>query len=440
LAAQLSARRAVGDTALVSTQDGCIVPRFEYFMALRYLRGAEGRAEGRSFLRFITYVAIGGVALGVAALLLALAIVRGFSQEITEKIVGFGSHVQVQNTLQEEPLPQASDLKSRIARTEGVASVAPIIEGVVLLRRSAQSIDGVQLVGVDEPPAYIERHVSQGAFDLRSAPGEPQRIVVGAALAERMDVEVGETVTLFGLQNAGAEGLQLDRPRVRQFRVTGIYRTSLTSIDGQVVFTAAAPARALVGMAASSVSRFDVTVDDFGAVDDVAARLNQNVSFPATARTIRQIQPYASLFAWVNLQQGIIPLVIGVIVIVAAFNIVGILLMMILEKTREIGVLQSIGTSQTTLKRLFLAVGVLIGAVGTAAGAGLAFLLASLQKQFGIIPLPEEAYYMTTAPIALHPLDYLLVAVVTLVLCGLAAYIPARVAARIEPVQAIRFQ
>lgn len=416
------------------------MPRFEYFMALRYLRGAEGRAEGHSFLRFITYVAIGGVALGVAALLLALAIVRGFSQEITEKIVGFGSHVQVQNTLREEPLPQASDLKSRIARTEGVASVAPIIEGVVLLRRSAQSIDGVQLVGVEEPPAYIERHVSQGAFDLRSAPGEPQRIVVGAALAERMDVEVGETVTLFGLQNAGAEGLQLDRPRVRQFRVTGIYRTSLTSIDGQVVFTAAAPARALVGMAASSVSRFDVTVDDFGAVDDVAARLNQNVSFPATARTIRQIQPYASLFAWVNLQQGIIPLVIGVIVIVAAFNIVGILLMMILEKTREIGVLQSIGTSQTTLKRLFLAVGVLIGAVGTAAGAGLAFLLASLQKQFGIIPLPEEAYYMTTAPIALHPLDYLLVAVVTLVLCGLAAYIPARVAARIEPVQAIRFQ
>lgn len=416
------------------------MPRFEYFMALRYLRGAEGRAEGRSFLRFITYVAIGGVALGVAALLLALAIVRGFSQEITEKIVGFGSHVQVQNTLREEPLPQASDLKSRIARTEGVASVAPIIEGVVLLRRSAQSIDGVQLVGVDEPPAYIERHVSQGAFDLRSAPGEPQRIVVGAALAERMDVGVGETVTLFGLQNAGAEGLQLDRPRVRQFRVTGIYRTSLTSIDGQVVFTAAAPARALVGMAASSVSRFDVTVEDFGAVDDVAARLNQNVSFPATARTIRQIQPYASLFAWVNLQQGIIPLVIGVIVIVAAFNIVGILLMMILEKTREIGVLQSIGTSQTTLKRLFLAVGVLIGAVGTAAGAGLAFLLASLQKQFGIIPLPEEAYYMTTAPIALHPLDYLLVAVVTLVLCGLAAYIPARVAARIEPVQAIRFQ
>jgi lipoprotein-releasing system permease protein len=119
---------------------------------------------------------------------------------------------------------------------------------------------------------------------------------------------------------------------------------------------------------------------------------------------------------------------------------VGILLMMILEKTREIGVLQSLGTSQTTLKRLFLSVGLLIGAVGTAAGSGLAFILASIQKQFGIIPLPEEAYYMTTAPIALHPLDYLVVAAITMILCGVAAYIPARVAARIEPVRAIRFQ
>ena len=414
--------------------------RFEYFMALRYLRGAEGRAEGRSFLRFITYVAIGGVALGVAALLLALSIVRGFSEEITEKIIGFGSHVQVQNTLRDEPLHGAPELRKKIAGRPGVSNVAPIIDGIVLLRRSEQSIDGVRLVGVEAAPPYIEQHVYDGAFDLEAPDGAPQRIVVGAALAERMGVEVGQVVTLFGLRNAGGTGLQLDRPRVRQFQVAGLYRTSLTSIDEQVVFTAAGPARTLTGMAPTSVSRFDVTVDNFDEVDAVASQLNQSVGFPATARTIRQIQPYASLFAWVNLQQSIIPLVIGVIVIVAAFNIVGILLMMILEKTREIGVLQSIGTSQATLKRLFLVVGLLIGAVGTAAGAGLAFLLSSIQKQFGIIPLPEEAYYMTTAPIALNPLDYLLVAAVTLLLCGLAAYIPARVAARIEPVEAIRFQ
>ena len=430
-----------GDTTLAKAEkSGIVSGRFEYFMALRYLRGAEGRAEGQSFLRFITYVAIGGVALGVAALLLALSIVRGFSQEITEKIIGFGSHVQVQSYLREQPLNDAAALQKTISNTPGVAQATPIIEGIVLLRQSEQSIDGVQLVGVDQPPAYIERHVYRGTFDLAADREGPQGIVVGAALAERMGIEVGQVVTLFGLQNAGDGTLQLDRPRVRQFTVRGVYRTSLTSIDGQIVFTAAAPARTLVGMPSSSVSRFDVSVNNFQEVDAVVSRLDQKIRFPATARTIRQIQPYSSLFAWVNLQQGIIPLVIGVIVVVAAFNIVGILLMMILEKTREIGVLQSLGTSQTTLKRLFLSVGLLIGAVGTAAGSGLAFILASIQKQFGIIPLPEEAYYMTTAPIALHPLDYLVVAVLTMVLCGIAAYIPARVAARIEPVQAIRFQ
>jgi lipoprotein-releasing system permease protein len=142
----------------------------------------------------------------------------------------------------------------------------------------------------------------------------------------------------------------------------------------------------------------------------------------------------------VNLQQSIIPLVIGVIVLVGAFNIIGALLMMILEKTREIGILQSLGTSQRTLKRVFLTLGLLIGGIGTTIGAALAVTLGYLQQQFELIPLPAEAYYMTTAPIELNPLDYVVVGVVTLVLCGLAAYIPARVAARVEPVQAIRFQ
>jgi lipoprotein-releasing system permease protein len=195
-----------------------------------------------------------------------------------------------------------------------------------------------------------------------------------------------------------------------------------------------------MGMETGAVSRFDVTVRDISSVDSVAAQLESNLGFPASARTIYQIQPYSSLFAWVDLQQGIIPLVIGVIVIVAAFNIVGTLLMMILEKTREIGVLQSLGASQKMLKRLFLALGLLIGAVGTLFGSALALSLGLIQKQFGIIPLPAEAYYMTTAPIQLNPLDYLVVGGITLLLCCLAAYIPARVAARIEPVRAIRFQ
>jgi lipoprotein-releasing system permease protein len=418
-----------------------MLPRFEYFMAFRYLRGAEGRAEGRSFLRFITYVAIGGVALGVAALLLSLAIVRGFSQEITEKIMGFGSHIQVQSYFHDEPLDEAEARRSQILSTPGVTRVAPIVEDVVLLRQSKESIDGVRLLGTSDPPGYLRRHLVAGTFTLSGSEG-PAPLVVGAGLADRLGLDVGELVTGFSLRNSTAEngGARLRPPRVEQFEVTGIFQTSLSDIDANVVFTSLQTSRRMVDMPPDAVSRFDVSVQNVSAVRSVAQSVKDRLGFSASVRTIYQIQPYSSLFAWVNLQQSIIPIVIGVIIIVAAFNIIGTLLMMILEKTREIGILQGLGTSQGTLKRLFLSFGLLIGGVGTLIGSAIALLLAWLQLRFEIIPLPEEAYYMTTAPISLNPIDYLIVGSLTLLLCGLAAYIPARVAARIEPVRAIRFQ
>lgn len=410
-------------------------------MALRYLWGAEGREEGQSFLRFITYVAIGGVALGVGALLLSLAIVRGFSQEITDKIIGFGAHIQVQSYLHDEPLKEAASLQEQIASTEAVEEASPIVEDVILLRRSDRSIDGVRLLGASELPAYMARHIEAGGAGLDSKKTDHSPLVVGAGLAERLGLEVGEVVAGFSLRSGQQGGeVQMQSPRVQQFEVTAMYNTSLTTIDDHFVITELGTARTLVGMSGNAVDRFDVTVRDVSAVDAVAGEIEDRIGYGATARTIYQIQPYSSLFAWIDLQQGIVPLVIGVIVIVAAFNIIGTLLMLILEKTREIGVLQSIGASQNMLKRLFLTIGLLIGTVGTTIGALLALALGALQQRFGLIPLPEEAYYMTTAPIALNPFDYLVVSVITLLLCGIAAYIPARVAAQIEPVRAIRFQ
>jgi len=417
-----------------------VISGFERFVALRYLWGAEGRAEGRSFLRFIMYVAIGGVALGVAALLLSLAIVRGFSEEITEKIVGFGAHIQVESYLQDEPLSNASALERDLGTLENVADVAPRIEEVVLLRRSAASVDGVVLLGTEKPPPYMENRMVQGSFRLRGDESGPS-VVVGTELARRLGLSVGDTVTLFGLRNENeGDGGQLRRPGVAQFTVSGIYETSLTNIDDTYIFADLTASRALLDVPSNAVSRIDVRAHDFSSVDSLAAQIEDRLGFPVSARTIYQVQPYSSLFSWVNLQQSIIPLVIGVIILVAAFNIIGTLLMMILEKAREIGVLQSLGASRRGLKRLFLLIGLLIGAIGASIGSLTAFVLAFLQQRFELISLPAEAYYMSTAPIELNLVDFLIVNTVAIVLCCLAAYIPARVAARVEPVRAIRFQ
>ena len=409
-------------------------------MSLRYLWGAEGREEGRSFLRFITYVAIGGVALGVAALLLALAIVRGFSREIENKIVGFGAHIQVTSYVQDQPLDQGSDLRSELAQMDGISGVAPVVEQPVLLRRTDDAIDGVVLLGVEQLPSYLRQRIQKGAFEVHPRDGGHPGLVVGQELASRLGLEVGQLVTAFALreETSGEPSFGVRTPRVKQFRVRGIYDTSLKNIDDVYVFSRVSTARWLGNVPSSSVSRFNVTVEDVSRIDSLAAQIENRFGFPVSARTI--YQQYAGLFAWVDLQQSIIPLVIGVIVIVAAFNIIGTLLMLILEKTREIGILKSLGTSGEALKRLFLVLGLLIGTVGTGVGSIVALCLALVQQQFGIISLPAEAYYMSTAPIGLNPLDFVLVGAITVLLCGAAAYVPARVAARVEPVRAIRFQ
>ena len=409
-------------------------------MSLRYLWGAEGREEGRSFLRFITYVAIGGVALGVAALLLALAIVRGFSREIESKIVGFGAHIQVTSYVQDQPLDQGSDLRSELAQMDGISEVAPVVEQPVLLRRTDDAIDGVVLLGVEQLPSYLRQRIQKGAFEVHPRDGGHPGLVVGQELASRLGLEVGQLVTTFALreETSGESSFGVRTPRVKQFRVRGIYDTSLKNIDDVYVFSRVSTARWLGDVPSSSVSRFNVTVEDVSRIDSLAAQIENRFGFPVSARTI--YQQYAGLFAWVDLQQSIIPLVIGVIVIVAAFNIIGTLLMLILEKTREIGILKSLGTSGEALKRLFLVLGLFIGTVGTGVGSIVALCLALVQQQFGIISLPAEAYYMSTAPIGLNPLDFVLVGAITVLLCGAAAYVPARVAARVEPVRAIRFQ
>ena len=408
-------------------------------MSLRYLWGAEGREEGRSFLRFITYVAIGGVALGVAALLLALAIVRGFSREIENKIVGFGAHIQVTSYVQDQPLDQGSDLRSELAQMDGISEVVPVVEQPVLLRRTDDAIDGVVLLGVERLPSYLRQRIQKGAFEVHPRDGGHPGLVVGQELASRLGLEVGQLVTTFALreETSGEPSFGVRTPRVKQFRVRGIYDTSLKNIDDVYVFSRVSTARWLGDVPSSSVSRFNVTVEDVPRIDSLAAQIENRFGFPVSARTI--YQQYAGLFAWVDLQQSIIPLVIGVIVIVAAFNIIGTLLMLILEKTREIGILKSLGTSGEALKRLFLVLGLLIGTVGTGVGSIVALSLALVQQQFGIISLPAEAYYMSTAPIGLNPLDFVLVGAITVLLCGAAAYVPARVAARVEPVRAIRF-
>lgn len=408
---------------------------FELFVALRYLRGAQGREEGRRFLRFVTYIAISGVTVGVAALLLALSIVHGFSREIEAKITGFGAHVQVEN-LRDAPLTDAAWMEAVLQHMPGIRFVRPVIQEFVLIRHGRREVDGVALWGSPTLPTYLQQHLVSGtaqyAPDHLGRPG----LIIGRQLAQQLGLQTGDFVTLFAMRQLPSTA----RPqvRVRQFYIAGLYETLLADFDRLYVFTSLETARTLLGYGPDEVTRFDLTLQNVQESPYIAQQIEAYFGLPVIARTIYEV--FRNLFAWVRLQESIIPLVISIIVIVAAFNILATLLMVILEKAQEIGILASIGASQRRLRRLYLLFGLLTGLVGTVLGELLALSLALLQKKFGLIPLPAEAYYMRTAPVALHAVDFLFVALLTIGLCGLAAWVPARLAARMDPIQVIRFR
>ncbi|NBC00191.1 MAG: FtsX-like permease family protein [Bacteroidetes bacterium] len=407
---------------------------FILFVAWRYLRRATGQRGGGRFLQFISAIAIGGVAVGVAALVLALAIVHGFSEEIEGKIIGFGAHVQVES-LTEGPLSGAAQKQDTLRALSNVRQVAPVVSDFVLLRRSAAEVEGAAVWGADALPAYVASEVRAGVPSLQPQPDGKPTLIVGQTLARRLGLEVGAPLTVFSLQ---ARSQPQQRPTIRQFIVGGVFETALADYDERFVFAQTDEARHLIGYGPDEVTRLDVTLSNPQEAASMARSIEEVLGFPVMARTIFDV--FRGLFAWVDLQQNIIPVVIAVIVLVAAFNIIGILMMFVLEKTRAVGILASMGASQARIQRLFVGMGFLIGLVGTLLGLLLALVLALVQLRFGVIPLPAEAYFMTTAPIALRGVDFLWVGLLSLALCTLAAYIPARIAARLDPVRVIRFR
>ena len=408
--------------------------KIESFIARRYLRGAEGRSEGRQFLKLVTYISVGGVAVGVATLILALSIVRGFSQEIRSKVIGFGAHVQVES-LRDAPLDDYSELLSLVQSVEGVESVAPVIQEFVLLRRSSANIEGVSIWGTQEVPDYISSSMVEGDSNLGvDSLGRPG-IVLGMKLSKLLSAPVGTTLTAFSV-NTDAESSNISPPRLSQFVVQGIYETSLANFDELYVFVALDRAVQLLDYEPDQVTRLDVRVREGLDYTDAANQIDETLEFPAIARPITDV--YRSLFAWVKLQESIIPLVISIIVFVASINIIGTLLMIILEKTSEMGILASLGATAKTRRSIFVHLGLYVGFSGVFIGELLALVCALIQLRFKVIPLPAEAYYMKYAPIELSIVDFVLVAVITMILCALSSYIPARYAAQIEPLKAIR--
>lgn len=402
---------------------------FSSFIASRYLRSRGDNG----FTSFITSIAILGVALGTAALIIALSVLGGFEREITLKVIGFTSHVQVQG-YQGLPLPNHERTVSIIEDSiPGVRSVGPYVSREALIR-SSESVDGILLKGVDpvRNVASIDKYIVEGEYKVDRRAGSLPNLVLGKKLASKLALGVGDKATVFGM----GRGSDMTQVRARQFLISGIYESGMAEYDDVYAFTSLADAQ-IVFQIGDNVTGYDILLTDVDSAGSVASRIPDLLGYPHFGRTI--FQNYRNLFTWIELQKKPVPIILGLIIIVATVNIIGTLLMMVLEKTREVGVLMAMGATRWGIQKVFLRQGLTIALTGTFIGNLLAFGLCYLQFEFKVLSLPSDIYFMSSVPVLLEWEYFAVVSAISITLSLVSAMVPARLASRLSPVNAIRF-
>lgn len=404
--------------------------KFETYLAYRYFKGTR---KGAKFLSFIKTMAITGVAIGSAGLLIALSIVHGFKSTINDKILGFAPHITV-TTFTDQPIYRADTLSVFLDRFEEIESHQLVTQGQVMIQ-TKKGISGTLLKGISDPSiSSFQEYLSKGSFNLAvDSTGFPG-VIIGGDLAQTLEADVGSVVTIYTIK--GVPTLS-NSPEIQQFRVTGVYETGVDIFDGLYAISDRIFAQKLFDLRENQAHAVELKLVDYELIDTFNTRLDQQLSFPYYTETINA--RYGNIFAWVELQENMIPLVISVMIIVAAFNLIGAVLMMVLERTKDIGILKTIGGKSSLIRKVFLLEGLMVAGIGLIIGITITLIFAYLQLEFQIIPLSEDNYYMSYAPVELRFFDFIITSVVTITLCALASWLPARIAAKTDPLKVIAF-
>ncbi len=379
-------------------------------------------------------MAICGVAIGSAGLLIALSIVHGFKSTINEKIVGFAPHVTVASYTG-EPLFRADTLQTFISELPGVDKAQPVALGQVMIQ-STRDVSGTLIKGVpvEGDVTNLRTYISRGTYDLSEQESGLNGIIIGSSLARTIGADIGDRVTVYAIDGLPTP---FNTPEIRQFTLTGIYQTGIARFDDNFALAEIESVRRLFDLNPQHASSIEINVANTAQIEQTYTTIRNETQFPFVTESI--YQRYRNIFAWVDLQEETIPLVIGVMIIVAAFNLIGTVLMMVLERVKDIGILKTIGAKSKEIRHIFLLEGLLVAITGLIIGIGISLLFYWLQITYEIIPLSEENYYMSTAPVEPHLIDFFIVSAVTILLCALASWLPARIAAKTDPVKVLTF-
>ncbi len=402
---------------------------YKYFIAKRYLFSKKDS----KFISFITYISILGVTLGVAALIVAVSILNGFEKEIRDKVAGLVSHIQVHSF-------KAEGIKDYQGVIQTIKDSIPEITAITAYSqreaviRYKENVEGIMFKGVipETDLSSTRYNIKKGEYNLNPVDSIFSRIIIGDKLAEKLNVQVGNKLIIFGLQGIPSP---LNTPKIKQFIVSGIYETGLRDYDDILIYTDLGTAQKLFNFG-SYVSGLEMNVKNIETVEASVSSLKRVLGYPFYPRSLFKL--YKGLFTWVELQKAPTPIILGLIIIVATFNIVGTLLMLVLEKTQSIGILKSLGASRKNIMQIFIFDGMIIGAIGIILGNILGLGISLLELKFKFFSLPEF-YYMKNVPILIIPEYIFMISLITIVLVFFATLIPSYLASKFDPVKSIRF-
>ena len=406
---------------------------FELAIALRYLLAKRQQA----FISVISLISVLGVGLGVASLIVVLGVMNGFSQDLRDKILGVNAHIIVGGV--GGNLDEPVQAMERVAGLPGVEGVTPFIYSEVMLS-SEYGVKGVVLRGLDPATASkvlsIQKDMVSGDLAGLAAPGGPPRLVVGDELAGRLGLRVGSLVNL--LSPSGSRSAAGFTPKVKVFRVAGVFRTGMYEYDSSLGYVSLDAARELLGYPAGAVTGLEVRLADVDKAPQVAESVRDTLTGSVYVRTWMDMNE--NLFAALKLEKTAMFIILALIVLVGSFSIITTLVMLVMEKTKDIAILMSMGASAKNIRNIFMLQGTIIGAVGTALGFALGLPASLLLKRYQFIELPRDVYSLDHLPVLLEWQDLVLIGVAAFALCFLATLYPARQASRLQPAEALRYE
>ncbi|EFI34584.1 lipoprotein releasing system, transmembrane protein, LolC/E family [Desulfonatronospira thiodismutans ASO3-1] len=408
--------------------------RFEFLVALRYLRAKREQA----FISVISLLSVLGVALGVAALIIVLGVMNGFSENLRDKILGLNAHIVVGSHT--GTIADYQDMAGDLEEIAGVRGATPFIYSEVMLS-TPSGVKGVVLRGIDPQGAkqvlgLDQEMVQGGVLDLEIEKDFPG-LIIGQELAANLRAGTGDTVNVMAPSGEGTSAGFT--PSITTFDVRGVFRTGMYEYDTSFAYTTINDAQELMGFTRDVVSGMELRVHDADRARELSERVSEKLGgYPYYVRNWKEMNE--NLFAALELEKIAMGVILAMIVLVGSFSIITALVMLVMEKTRDIAILMSMGTTRRMIRNIFVLLGLMIGGLGTALGFAVGLGGCYILENYKFIRLPADVYFMEYLPVLLHTSDLIIIAVAAMVLCFLATIYPARKASGLNPSEALRHE